>query len=95
MPRHVDRCKFATCCQLNLTKVDAQYENVNRRWLIKLTIPATVDGQFITPIVHLCLQHAVVAWVHLRQLILVVVKMYGQSVVNRISFWLTLYMSYL
>jgi len=55
--------------------VYAERDKLDRRWSTKLTVPATVDSQFITLIVQLCLQHDAVqqriARVGLRQLIVV------------------------
>jgi len=52
--------------------MDAKRDKLDRRRSTKLTVPATFDGQFITLIVYLCLQHDAVARDHLRQPVLVV-----------------------
>jgi len=37
--------------------MDAQRDKLNRHWPIKLKTLATVDGQFITLSVYLCIEH--------------------------------------
>jgi len=52
------------CCQLSLTKQEAQRDKLDRRRSSKLTIPATIDQFFIAPIVHLCLKRDFVTRAH-------------------------------
>ena len=54
--------KFRHGISIVVVTLDAQRDKLDRRSSTKLTVPATVDGEFF---VDLCLQHDSLAWIHL------------------------------